>query len=192
MIGEPAAECRTENRGESPHGGEDALVFATLSGREDVADDRERQSEKNACADPLNAPEQDQLIHAVERQGNLAGGAAECRRRHKKNQARHEKPFPAVNVGKLGKDRHRNRHAKHVGGGHPRVAVEAREIGDNARLRSPDNRLIERGDEQRQKQSAERAIELRLRQTDESGRMKLGGFGRSSHPPIVRQGSAYP
>ena len=64
-------------------------------------------------------------------------------------------PLPAVEVGKLGEHRDRDGRGEQVGGGHPRVAVEAVEAGDDARHGGADDGLVHRRQQQREHQAAE-------------------------------------
>jgi hypothetical protein len=41
------------------------LVAAALAGRDDVANDRDRDHEEHAATEPLDRPEDDQLEHAL-------------------------------------------------------------------------------------------------------------------------------
>ena len=64
-------------------------------------------------------------------------------------------PLAAVEVGELGEHRHRDGRGEQVGGGHPRVAVEAVEAGDDARHGGADDGLVHRRQQQREHQAAE-------------------------------------
>ena len=59
----------------------------------------------------------------------------------------------SVDVGQAGEDRHRHGRRQQVGGGDPRIAIEARELRDDARLGRADDRLID-GREQRARAAA--------------------------------------
>src|SRR3712207_7207951 len=48
---------------------EEALILAAFGGREDVADHGERDGEKSAGAESLDAAEQDQLEHVLRQPG---------------------------------------------------------------------------------------------------------------------------
>ncbi len=46
VVGQPAAERRTENRRDAPQRGKESLVLAALDRRKDVADDREQNADR--------------------------------------------------------------------------------------------------------------------------------------------------
>jgi hypothetical protein len=65
IVDEEAAEQRPDH-GRSPEDSpEEPLVAATLAGRDDVADDRDRDHEQPTAAEPLDRPEDDQLEHVL-------------------------------------------------------------------------------------------------------------------------------
>ena len=148
LIGEPSPERRSEDRRHAPHGGEQADVPPALGRREDVADDREEQSHHHAGADTLQAAEQNQLIHPVDRnEREVAGKAAQRRRHDEQDRAEEEERLAAVDIREAREDRNRQRRRQQVRRGDPRVAIEARERGDDARLRRADDRLVDRGEQ---------------------------------------------
>ena len=53
--------------GDAEDGAEQALVLAASGGREQVADDRQRDGEQRAGAEALDAAEEDQLPHGLRR-----------------------------------------------------------------------------------------------------------------------------
>ena len=63
VVRQPAAQQRADDRGDPEDGAEEALIAASLTGREEVADDGQRDREDGACADALDAPEEDEALH---------------------------------------------------------------------------------------------------------------------------------
>ena len=61
VLGQEAADERADHERDAEHRAEEALVLAALGRGEQVADDREGDREERACADALDASEQDQL-----------------------------------------------------------------------------------------------------------------------------------
>ena len=59
LVGEEAAERRADEERDAEDGAEEALVLAAFGGREQVADDGERDREQGAGAEALDAAEED-------------------------------------------------------------------------------------------------------------------------------------
>ena len=177
LIGQPAAERRTEDRRDAPHGREQADISAAFGRGEDVADDREEEADHHAGANPLQSAKENQLSHAVERhERQRAGGAAQRRCDDKQDRAEQEERLAPVNVGQAREDRHRERRRQEIHRGHPRIAIEAGQRRDDARFCRADDRLIDGGEERRQHQADERADQLRPREAHEPGGSEfLGG-----------------
>ena len=65
VVGQEATQRRADEGGDAEHGAEQALVLAALLGREQVADDGQRDREDRAGAEALDAAEGDQLLHRL-------------------------------------------------------------------------------------------------------------------------------
>jgi hypothetical protein len=169
VIGEPAAQRRAEDGCQAPHGGEKSLIAAAFERRENVAQNREHQTQTDPRADSLQAAEHDQLVHSVQAEDvPLARYTAQARGDDEHHRSQEEKPFPAVNVGELREDRNRHGGGEQIGGAHPRVAVEPGELRDDTRHRGADDGLIERGEKQREHQAGQRTDQLRSGQPDKA------------------------
>ena len=111
------------------------------AGREQVADDRERDREQRAGADALDAPEQDQLLHVLRQAGQ---GRAD----QEDDDADDEHRLAAVEVGQLAPERDADRAGQQVDRDDPDVEVVAVELGDDRGQRRTDDRLVEGAQEQ--------------------------------------------
>ena len=68
VVGQEATQRGADERAPSAEdGAEQALVLAALGGREEVADDRQRDREDGAGAEALDAAEGDELPHLLAR-----------------------------------------------------------------------------------------------------------------------------
>jgi hypothetical protein len=65
LAGEEAADDRAQDRGRAEDGEEVALVLGALSGRNDVADDREGEGEQATGPEALDRAEEGELLHRV-------------------------------------------------------------------------------------------------------------------------------
>ena len=65
VVGDQAADGRTEQEADAEHGAEEALVLAALRRREDVGDDGQRDREQRAGAEALEAAEGEELPHLL-------------------------------------------------------------------------------------------------------------------------------
>ena len=110
-------------------------------GREQVADDRERDREQCAGADALDAPEEDEHPHVLAEAGQ---GRAD----QEDHDADHEDRLAAVDVGQLAPERDADRAGQQVDGDRPDVVVVATEVGDDGRQRRTDDRLVECAEEE--------------------------------------------
>ena len=144
VVGDQAADGRTDEEREAEHGAEEALVLAALGGREDVADDGERDREQRAGAEALDAAEQDELPH-------LLGQAAQQPSRSRKMPTPMQEDRPAAEeVGQLAVDRPADRRGQQVRGERPDVDVVALQIGDDHRQGGAHDGLVEGGQEDAQ------------------------------------------
>lgn len=65
VVHEQPAEQRSEDARSAEDATEQPLVLAAFAGRHDIADDRHRQHDQTAAAQPLEGPEDDQLPHVL-------------------------------------------------------------------------------------------------------------------------------
>ena len=65
MVDEQPAEQRPDDRGDAEHRAHQARVATPIARRDDVADHRLRADQQGAATEPLEAPERDQLRHAL-------------------------------------------------------------------------------------------------------------------------------
>ena len=114
-----AADGRAEQERDAEHEAEEALVLAALGGREEVADDRERDREERAGAEALDAAEQHELPH-------LLAQAGQRRADEEQRDAADQDRLAAVQVGELAVDRHGHGRGEQVDRDRPRVVVASR------------------------------------------------------------------
>src|SRR5579859_364783 len=143
VVGDPAAGGRADDRAEAEHGAEESLQAAALLGREEVADDGEDGGEQDAAEKALHAAGDDEL-------GHVLGQAADGGRDHEAEHAEEQERLAPEQVAELAGDRGHGGRGDEVGGRDPSQAVEAVEVGHDARDGGADDRLVERGQEQRQ------------------------------------------
>src|SRR5690606_20111021 len=93
-AGEEAADDRADHARGPEDGEEVALVAGPLAGRDDVADDREREREEPARTDPLQGAERRELVHAL-------GDPAQRRADDEDGDREEKEGFTTVNIGKL-------------------------------------------------------------------------------------------
>ena len=74
LLDEDAPEQRPDHAGQPEHRTEQALIAATFTGRDDVADDRLGTDHQSAAAEPLDGPEGDQLDHGMAEPGQDRAG----------------------------------------------------------------------------------------------------------------------
>jgi hypothetical protein len=127
---------------------EQALVAAALARRDDVPDDRHRDNDQAAAAEPLHRAEDDQLQHAP---GEPAQRGAD----EEEHERGLQDALAPVHVAELPVDRSHHRRCQQVRGHHPREVLEAAQLADDCRQRRRDDRLVERRDEEHEQQRAE-------------------------------------
>ena len=143
VVGDEAAEGRPDEGGEAEDGPEEALVLAALGGREEVADDGQRDREERPGADPLDAPEEDQLLHRLAQAGQR-GADQEDR------DPEEEQRLAPEDVGELAVEGDGDRGGQQVDRDDPGVEVVAVQVGDDRRQRRPHDRLVEGAEEEGQ------------------------------------------
>jgi hypothetical protein len=153
VVGEDAAEQRSGDAGEDEDQLDVALVAPALARRDDLADDRHRQRHQPAGAEALEGAEADQLAER-------AGHAGQSRAGQEDDDRRDEQRLASVEIAGAPPQRHRDGGAQQVGGDDPGELVEATEVADDRGQRRGHDRLVQRRQEHRQQQAAERQHEL--------------------------------
>ncbi len=155
MVDEEAAEQRADDGRDAEHGAEVALVLAPLAGRDDVADDGERDDHQAARTEPLQRAESDQLRHRLRE-------AAERRPDEEDHDRRLQHAFAPVEVAELAVERAGDRGGEQVRRHDPGEVRDAAEVADDRRERRRDDRLVERREEQDEHQRREDGADARL------------------------------
>ncbi len=175
MLGEEAAEHRPRDARGHEHAGDVALIAAPLPGRDHVGDDRLRERDQAAAAQPLERPGDDQDRH---RGGERAGERA---RDEGADPDQKDQPA-AMDVAELAVERgHRGRGQK-VGGHHPGQVRGIAELATDGRQRGRDDRLVERRQQHRQQDADHDRAHRRMverRRLAQLGRLN-GHGGRST------------
>ena len=143
IVGEVATDGRSDDGGEAEDPAEDALQLGTLRGRVEVTDGGEDAREEDPSEHALQGTEADEL-------GHVLGLSAQCGRQDEADHAAQEERLSAEEVAELARDRGQRRRAHEVAGRDPGVEVEPVQLRDDPRQRGSDDRLIERGKEQRE------------------------------------------
>ena len=143
VVGDVAARGRAEDRGDAEHRAGQALPAPAVRRRHEVADRGDRQRHQRAGAEALDPARDHELRHRLRGRADDAAG-------HEQDDAEDEEQPPAVHVGQAAVDRRRDRRGEHVGGEHPRVVLDAAEVGDDHRQRGGHDRLVERGEQHAQ------------------------------------------
>ena len=159
VLGQPAADERAGDERDAEHGPEEALVLAALLRAEQVADDRERDREQRACADALDAAEQDQHAHVLTEAGQRGADQED-------DDADHVDRLAAVEVGQLAPERDADRAGEQVDGDRPDVVVVATQLGHDGRQGRADDGLVERAQEQPEHDREEDLQLLAVRQAE--------------------------
>jgi hypothetical protein len=147
VVHEEPADQRADDRRDAEDRAERALVLAALPRRHDVADDRLGQHQQAAAADALDRAEGDELAHVPRL-------AAQGRAGQEDHDRAEEEVLAAVLVAKLAPDLRRRGRGEQVRGHHPGQVRQAAEVVDDRRQRGGDDRLVERGEQQREHERA--------------------------------------
>ena len=169
---EEPADHRTEHRRRAEHREEVGLVAGALPGRDEVAEDRDRQRHEATGAEALDAAVGRQLVHRVGRAGQQRADDEDRDRDHVQRLA-------AVDVGELAVQRRRDRRGQQVRRGHPRLQGQAVQVVADGPDRRRDDGLVERGEEHAEHQAAEDREDLAVRRRRRTCRRGVGG-GRCS------------
>lgn len=145
VLGEDAAEQRSEDAGGAEDGAEQPLVAAALAGWHEVADDRHGEHHQPAAAQSLQGAETDELRHVL-------GDAAEHRAYQEDRDGQLEQLLPPVLVAEFAPERGGRRGGEEVGGHHPGEVVEPAEVADDGRQGGGDDGLVEGGQQHAQQQ----------------------------------------
>ncbi len=190
QVGEEAADQRTDDAGETEHRSEQAAHLGALSGRIEVGDHSEGRGDQAGAAQTLDRPEHDQLRHAAADQrqiAELAGQPAQHRADHKQGDADDEDRLAPKDVRQLAVDRHHHRRGQQIGGRHPRIEIQARQLRHDPRHGRGDDGLVERRQQEDDHQGDQRHPPLqgrevlRLRVDGRSRREGLACVGAGGH-----------
>jgi hypothetical protein len=135
MLDEKGAECRADDRGDTPYSRDVALDAGALGRTIDVADDGRGDRQNRTGTGTLQPAKQHQRHHAP-------GQSAECRAQQEQAQPGKEDVLAAVEIGKPAVDRDRHRLSQEVGGKGPAEEVKPAELGDYRRHRGGDDRDV--------------------------------------------------
>ena len=148
VVDEEAAQQRADHGRHAEDGAEESLVAAALAGREDVADDRQRQHDQPAAAQALQGAERDQL-------GHVLADSAQHRADQEQHDRRLQQRLSAVQIAELAVQGPGHGRREQVGGHHPGQVRQAAEVAHDGGQRGRDDRLVERGQQQHQHQRRE-------------------------------------
>src|SRR6266576_3136483 len=145
VVDNEPTDKRADDRGAREDRADQPLIAPAVPGRDDHPDHREGQREDPSGSDALNGAEDDQLPHVLRR-------TAEGRTEEEDHDRDDEEGLAAVDVAQLPVQRHGHGRAEHVRGEDPRVLRDPAEVGDDLRQRRCNDRLVERGEQQRHHQ----------------------------------------
>ena len=140
VVDEETAEQRSDDRRNTEHGAEEALVLAALARRHHVPHNRQRRHDQAAPAEALQGPERDQL-------GHVLAEAAQCRSDQEECDGGLQHDLAAVEIAELAVERTRDRRGQQVRRDDPGEMLDPAEIADDRRQRRRDDRLVERREE---------------------------------------------
>ena len=155
VVRQPAAQQRADDGGDAEDGAEEALVAAPLTGREEVADDGQRDGEDGARADALDAPEEDEALHRPRE-----GRQERAQQEDADTEEQHEPA--AVDVRELAVEDTRDGGRQQVAGDDPGVElVGPTQLAHDARQGHAHDGLVQGGQEGHQ-QDADQDLDLAL------------------------------
>ena len=164
VVGHPASEKRTGDRGHAEHGTHDALILSALARRDDVADDRLAERHDRAHTEALDGTRE-------HKEPEVCGHAGQGRTDHEDDEARDIERLAAVHIGELADDRHRDRRNEHGRGRDPAVVLHTAEFGDDARHGGADDRLRDRRDEHTEHEAEEHELAVPVEAGEFHGRV---------------------
>ena len=147
VVDEEPADQRADDGRDAEDRAERALVLAALPRRHDVADDRLGQYQQAAAADALDRAEGDELAHVPRL-------AAQGRADQEDHDRAEEEVLAAVLIAELAPDLRGRGRGEQVRGHDPGQVRKAAEVVDDRRQRGGDDRLVERGEQQREHERA--------------------------------------
>ena len=143
IVGEVAAEQRPDDRRDTEHRAQNALVAASFAERNHLADERACGDGNPAAADPLQRACPDQHGHRLRE-------PAQHRPDDEEHHRALEDPFAAIQVTELADQRGDDRRGQQVAGDHPRLMSGVAQVGDDGRQRGGDDGLVQRGEQHAQ------------------------------------------
>ena len=159
-VGDEPADGRSHEDGQAEDSPEEPLVLAPLRGREDVADDGQRDGEEGTGSQALDAARDDEPL-------DRWGDTGEDRPEQEDADAEQEDGPATEEVGELAVERPADGRRQEIGRDDPRVdgRCRTRSVID-ARQGRADDRLVERGQEDADHDRTEDAHAHRVRQLD--------------------------
>ena len=145
MLGQEPANGWAEQAGDAPDGAEQAGDAGPLLEGKHVAQDGLVDGQHAACAQTLQEPERDQLLHGLRL-------ATQHRADQEDGDRRQKDGLAAEQVGQFAVDRHGDRACQQVGAEDPRVQLNAADLADDRRHRGRDDRSVKGNQERRDKQ----------------------------------------
>jgi hypothetical protein len=148
VIDKKPAEQRANDGGKTERGSEQALIAPAFARGNEIPDYGDGGDDQPAAADPLQCPKQNELEHALRQ--SAKGGAEQ-----EDYDGRLQHDLAAMDVAELAVERASYGAGQQVGRHHPGQMRESAEFADNGRKCCRHDGLIERGEQQCQKERAE-------------------------------------
>ena len=178
VVDHQPAEQRADRRGDGEGGGDVALVTATLTWRDQVADRGHGQRHETAGGRALDAPQDDQLGHVL-RQAAQRRGSDECR------QGDLDQTLVAVPIAELAPQRRGGGRRHDVHAHQPRHVAQVAEVAGDGRQTGGEDGLVEDGGEHGQDQGGEPHPHPARRPRPRAGHLQLRVPSHRSPPAFV-------
>ncbi len=153
MLGEHAADDRTEDAADHPDAGEIGLVLAALARGDDVRDHGLHDRHDAAAAEALKPARQDQHRH-------VRRDRAQHRARDEQTERDDDHDAAAIDVAERAEHRRDRGRGEQVGRDHPGEIGDVLELAPDGRQRGRHDGLVERGEEHRQHQADDDGADL--------------------------------
>ncbi len=169
MVGEEAAEQRSDDGRHAEDRADRPLVLSAVAQRDHIGDQRHRRDHQTARADALQTAPHDQQRH-VRRE------PAEERARDEDDRRDLEDDLPAEQVAELADQHRRHGLREQVRRHHPRHVLGAPEVRDDRGQRGAHDRLVEGGQQNAQNDRREDDVPAaRIEQRRCAGNLRGGG-----------------
>ena len=148
MLDDKPAQQRSDDRRQSEHAAEQALVTAAFGGRNDVGNGGHGHDHQTAAAEPLQRAQHDQLGHVLRDAAQDGAG--------KKNEDRRlNDDFAAEQIAEFAVQRHDDSRRQQVGRHDPRQAFEPAQFAHDGWQRGGNDGLVERAEQHDEQQRRE-------------------------------------